>query len=121
MKDEIKMKIDSTPHIVELNGKKYKMIKVVSSDKPHNDRVIFRRFDEIEYENKLNRMSEDVFSRTSELKVQDIIKEALRLLPMKDLDRIDRKLKKVPKGKKLHISKGCLSIDIDKHDCIGIV
>jgi hypothetical protein len=118
-KDQIIIKADSTSHTIEVNGKKYKAIRYVSSKKLHNDRVVYQPIDNIAYEQRLDRLAADLVNRAKTLTVCDILKEALRIKPVSDLARLEKKLSDA--NNKVKVSRGCLSIDIGDKDCVQII
>ena len=118
-KDQIVIKADSTSHTIEVNGKKYKAMRYINSKKLHNDRVVYQPINGAEYELRLNEIAAELESRAKTLTVREIIKEALRLKPVWDLTRIEKKLK--DRTKKVKVSRGCLSIDIGDKDCVQII
>lgn len=98
-----------------LNGKKYRLKEEQFKRDGHLKNIVFTQIDEKQYNADLDSVVEYLLDGSG-ISAQDILKDVLKKLSLKELDKIKHQVKKKDKVK---IKKGCLSLKLGKTEiCI---
>lgn len=106
---------DDGEKVMIMDGRKYRLKEEMTKKDGHCGRVVFTEFDEKKYDADLDSVVEYLLSNSG-VTAQDILKDVLRKVSLKELDKIKRQ---VVKKDKVKIKKGCLSLKLGKTEiCI---
>ena len=95
-------------NIIEIDGKKYTSV-TTDFDRKGKSTITFREFDEKKFEKDLEEMAKKLVPKFN---AKEIVKQALRDLPLEDFEIIQEEFEK----EKPHVQsrKGCLYLKIGK-------
>ena len=99
----------SQPSIIDVDGKKYIIEKETTKTidgVTHADKIIFKEFDEEEYEDNLNLVIDTIADHTAK---KELIRELVKNIDLKTLKRL---AKRIESGKAVKKQKGCLGFKI---------
>jgi hypothetical protein len=110
MKNFMKVNIDaSNPSILLIDGKKFILEKETSKKidgVDHGNKIIFKEFNEKEYNDNLNTIIDAIAERTAK---KELIRELVKNLDMKTLRRL---AKRIDNGELIKKQHGCLGFKI---------
>lgn len=106
---------DDGEKVMIMDGHKYRLKEEMTKKDGHFGKVVFTEFDEKKYSDDLDSIVEYLISESG-IKTQDILKDILKKLSLKELKKIKLQVKKKDKVK---IKKGCLNLKLGKTEiCI---
>jgi len=118
VKEQIVLPESSIGHVMEINGKKYRLERFKKGKDPHTGQIVYTPVNEIEYEKRIKIVAKYIKKKVKDLTVEQIVAEALRMMPLNEFTAIEKKVKKkvIPK-----VRSGCLAIDMGGKDFVQIL
>lgn len=99
---------DQGKNIIEIDGKKYVSVSA-DTDRKGNATLVFREFDETKFEKDLEEIAKKISIKVD---AKEIVKQALRAIPLNDFEKIQKELRK--SKPKIKSKKGCYYLKIGK-------
>lgn len=113
--NEIEFIPDDGERVMIMNGRKYRLKEEKIKKDGHCGGAVFTEFDEDKYNADLDSVVEYLLS-SSGIKAQDILRDILKKISLKELDKLKLQVKKKDKVK---VKKGCLNLMLGKTEiCI---
>jgi hypothetical protein len=113
-KNQLIIKSDRDDRTFVLNGKKYRLVRVIVTKKDHLKGSVFEQVDEKKYKKRLEALS-DYLITGSKITMKDVLISVLKTISIEDLEKLEQKAKKKVQPK---IYRGCIGLTLGNSEII---